>query len=139
MASTRRPKPVEQWRDRRQVLGIRGEQLATEFLLACGWTVEAQRFRLGRHDIDVVVRKGRLVAFVEVKTRRSDICGAPVQSVGRLKQRRIGRVAAYWALRHGRPDDDYRFDVVAVDGAGQRPAVEHIPDAWRLESPWIFR
>ena len=45
------------------------------YLVACGWQVEAHRFRIGRHDLDLIVRRGRLVAFVEVKTRRSLRCG----------------------------------------------------------------
>ena len=138
MPNTRPIKPVEEWRNRRQVLGVRGEETAIGFLVAHGWTLEAHRFKLGRNDIDLVMRKDRRVAFVEVKTRQSDVCGAGVESVTRWKQRKIGKVAVYWVLRHGRPGDEYRFDLVAV-GGGIRPAVEHIPDAWRLDRPWIFR
>ena len=117
---------------------MRGEEIAIEFLSARGWTLEAHRFKLGRNDIDLVMRKGRLVAFVEVKTRQSEVCGAGVEAVTGWKQLKIGKVAAYWTLRHGRPDDEYRFDLVAV-GGGIRPAVEHVPDAWRLDSAWLFR
>ena len=63
------------------------------FLVACGWQVEAHRFRLGRHDLDLVIRRDRLVAFVEVKTRRSLRCGSAVESVSALKRRLIERVA----------------------------------------------
>jgi len=134
----RRLKPVDEWRNRRHVLGARGEEIALRFLEQLGWVREARRFRLGRNDIDLVMRKGRLVAFVEVKTRGSDVCGSGVEAVNAWKQRKIAKVAMYWALRHGRPDDEYRFDVVAV-GVGERPAVEHVPSAWRLESQWVFR
>jgi Holliday junction resolvase-like predicted endonuclease len=45
-------------------------------------------------------------------------------------------VASVWVLRQGKPDDEYRFDVVAIqDAPGGQPAVEHIPDAWRLTGP----
>ena len=56
----------------------------------------------------------RLIAFVEVKTRRSRACGSAVESVSAFKQRILGRVATLWRVRHGRPGDEYRFDVVAV-------------------------
>ena len=138
VANTRTLKPVEEWKNRRQVLGARGETIALKFLVARGWTLEAHRFKLGRNDVDLVMRKGRVVAFVEVKTRQSEVCGAAVESVTRWKQRKIGKVAICWALRHGRPGDEYRFDVIAV-GGGVRPAIEHVPDAWRLDSPWLFR
>ena len=41
------------------------------FLTSCGWQIEGHRFRLGHHDVDVVARRGPLVAFVEVKARGS--------------------------------------------------------------------
>lgn len=108
--------------------------MALAYLTACGWAIEAHRFRFGRHDVDLVARRRSLVAFVEVKARRSDGCGAPVEAVGWQKRRAIARTAEVWRLRFGRPGDRYRFDLLAVklqrDG---RVAVEHIADAWRVE------
>jgi putative endonuclease len=133
MSRTRRFTPTSEWEDKRQLLGLRGEQIAIAFLTSCGWSVEAHRFKLGRHDLDLVVRKGSTIAFVEVKTRRSSSCGTAVEAVGQRKQRDIARVASVWLLRYGRPNDEYRFDLVAIqDTPGGRPAVEHVPDAWRL-------
>jgi putative endonuclease len=132
MPRTRTFIPVAQWEDERQLLGLEGERIAIAFLTSCGWSVEAHRFKLGRHDIDLVVRKGRTVAFVEVKTRRSHTCGTGLEAVHRRKQRDIARVASVWVLRYGRPGDEYRFDLVAVsDFRGGAPRVEHLPDAWR--------
>ena len=117
------------------MLGIEGERVAIAYLTSCGWSVEAHRFKLGRHDVDLVMRKGRTVAFVEVKTRRSDLCGSGLEAVSRRKQRDIARVASVWLLRHGREGDEYRFDLVAVEGG----KVEHVADAWRPESLWIAK
>lgn len=135
MSRTRRFVPTSEWEDARQLLGLRGEQIAIAFLTSCGWSVEAHRFKLGRHDLDLVIRKGSMVAFVEVKARRSRSCGTAVESVSRRKQRDIARVASVWLLRYGRPNDEYRFDVVAIqDIPGGQPVIEHVPDAWRLSS-----
>jgi putative endonuclease len=73
-----------------------------------------------------------MVAFVEVKTRRSLARGSAVESVDRRKQAIIAKVASVWCLRFGQPNDEYRFDVVAVQEheAGQY-SLEHIADAWR--------
>jgi putative endonuclease len=137
MSFTRRFVPVEQWEDERQVLGLEGERLAIAFLTSCGWSVEAHRFKLGRHDIDLVVRRGSTVAFVEVKTRRSTTYGSGLEAVNWRKQRDIARVASVWVLRHGRPGDEYRFDLLAVeDLPGREPTVEHVPDAWRPRGLW---
>jgi putative endonuclease len=134
VAGIRRFIPACEWENPRHLRGIWGEHVALAYLTACGWDIEAHRFRLGHHDIDLVARRGDLVAFVEVKTRHSARCGSALESVSRLKQRLISRVALLWRLRHGRPSDEYRFDLVAVHdlGAGHYE-VDHVPDAWRLE------
>jgi putative endonuclease len=130
--------PTTEWEDLRQLRGLWGERVAIAYLVSCGWEIEAHRFRLGRHDLDLVVRRGNTVAFVEVKTRRSVAQGSGVEAVGRRKQCTIAKVASLWRLRYGRPEDEYRFDVVAVQdhGAGQC-SVEHVEDAWRLGRGWL--
>jgi putative endonuclease len=134
MGAARRFIPVSQWEDERQVLGLEGERIALAFLTSCGWSVEAHRFRLGRHDVDLVIRKDHTVAFVEVKTRRSATCGSGLEAVSSRKQRDLARVASVWILRHGRPGDEYRFDLVSVQVGrrGRSHGIEHVADAWRL-------
>jgi putative endonuclease len=133
MRPTRRFTPTSQWEDARQRRGLWGERVAMAFLTSCGWQVEGHRFRLGRHDVDVVARRGPLVAFVEVKARGSVLCGTPVESVRWQKRRILGKVAALWQVRHGRPSDEYRFDVIAIQfQAGGGYTIEHLKDAWRL-------
>jgi putative endonuclease len=134
MPRGRRFVPSAEWEDRRQRRGLAGERVAMAYLVSCGYEVEAHRFRLGRHDVDLVVRRERLVVFVEVKTRRSTVCGSPLEGVSALKRHILSRVAILWRLRYGRPGDTYRFDVVAVRDAGHgRWQVDHVPDAWRLD------
>ena len=84
--------------------------------------------------MDLIARRGSLVAFVEVKTRRSQVCGAALEAVGWQKRRAIARVAECWRLRYGRVGDRYRFDLLTVRlAAGEVVAVNHVMDAWRLE------
>lgn len=138
--AVRRFVPVQEWDDRRQRRGVAGEWAAYGYLTACGWDVESHRFRLGRHDVDLIARRGPLVAFVEVKTRRSSVCGGPAEAVGALKRHSIAKVAELWRIRFGRPDDEYRFDLVSVyDHGGGRYLIEHCPDAWRLDRPVGWR
>ena len=73
------------------------------------------------------------MAFVEVKTRRSNACGSALESVSALKRHILGKVAMSWRLRHGRAGDTYRFDLLAIqDLGGGRYEVEHVEDAWRM-------
>ncbi len=137
MPPTRRFVPVESWDDARHRLGLRGEMAALAYLTACGWSIEAHRFRLGRHDLDLVARRAGLVAFVEVKTRRGDGYGAPLESLGARQRSAIRRVAEIWRQRFGRPGDTYRFDLI---GVLERPSgghvIEHVADAWRAGERW---
>jgi putative endonuclease len=113
-------------------LGDRGEAIAAEYLEAHGWTVLHRNFRLRHREIDLVVRRGVKVAFVEVKTRAGSAFGHPLEAITRRKQKEIQQVAAAWLHRHGTPSDTYQFDAVAIllpfDGP---PTIEHLEDAWR--------
>ena len=94
--------------------------------------MEAHRFRVGRHDIDLIIRRRDLVVFVEVKTRASLVCGHPLQALGWQKLRSLAWAAECWRARFGRLGDRYRFDVVAIRlGKGRAPEVTHLEDAWR--------
>jgi putative endonuclease len=114
-------------------LGVRGECLARGALERTGWTTLAQNYRFGRREVDLVVRRGSLVVFVEVKTRSGRGFGAPEMAVTWRKRREIETVAQDFLFRRGLTELDVRFDVVAieVDGRGHTSRLEHIEDAWR--------
>ena len=132
MRSRPRFVPSEEWTDPRQRRGLWGERVAMAYLVSRGWTIETHRFRVGHRELDVVARRGSLVAFIEVKTRTSAAWGAPSESVVWRKRRTITQVAEVWRQRHGRAGDSFRFDVVAVRvERGQGYRVEHLEDAWR--------
>jgi putative endonuclease len=121
------------WSDPRHVRGLEGELLAIRYLRSTGWSILDHRFRMGRLEVDLVARKGHLVAFFEVKTRWTGVFGSPLQAVTWAKRREIVRVARAWVDRHGRPDDAYRFDVIGITmGRGCRPTLDHIEDAFRI-------
>ncbi|MDQ8163583.1 MAG: YraN family protein [Gemmatimonadota bacterium] len=116
----------------RQALGLLGERIAARWLRRAGWTFVAHRFRSGHRDIDLIMRRGHMIAFVEVKARRSDAFGGPVEAVHHRKRRELGRSARVWMDRHGSTELTYRFDVVGVLVVGQNVRVLHIEDAFSL-------
>ena len=75
-------------------MGRRGEQLAIQYLSAAGWTILAGNYRFGRREVDLVVRRAGLIAFVEVKTRAGDGYGRPEDALTWKKRREIEAVAA---------------------------------------------
>lgn len=116
----------------RQDLGLLGERIAARWLIREGWRVVAHRFRTGHRDIDLVVRRENDVAFVEVKARRGEQFGSPVEAVHYRKRRELGRSARIWVDRHGSDTLSYRFDVVGVLIIGQNVRIRHIPNAFDL-------
>jgi putative endonuclease len=113
-------------------LGPRGEELACRYLTTRGWTVVDRNFRMGRKEIDLVARRGEVVAFVEVKTRAGTGYGDPLEAITWRKRREIQQVAASWVDRHGRTGEVYRFDAVAVLLVDGRARIRHVEDAWRM-------
>ena len=87
----------------------------------------ARRYRTPLGEIDLIVKRGRTLAFVEVKARASsaDALGA----VGRFAERRIADAADLWLARHPAAAGlDLRFDMVVVT-PWRLP--RHVPDAFR--------
>jgi len=120
----------------KQLLGLRGERIAEEWLVRKGWRVVERRFRSGHRDIDLVVERvgaeGRLIAFVEVKTRVSPAYGGPLGAVHWRKQREMARAARDWMSREKGGAASFRFDVVGVI-YGQGPTeVVHIENAFQV-------
>lgn len=119
------------WTDARHILGLEIEERVITWLTRKGWFIEAHRFHLGHNDIDIIARRGTLVAFIEVKARRNADFGAPEEAVGKKKRRIIERLAWVWITRYGREGDSYRLDIVAIQGPKGKEKVRHIEDAWR--------
>jgi putative endonuclease len=116
----------------RQELGVLGERIAERWLRGRGWRVLARRFRSGHRDLDLVVVRDGVVAFVEVKARRGTAFGDPVAAVHWRKRRELARSAAVWLDRHGRPNVTCRFDVVGVLVEGARVRIRHVENAFFL-------
>ncbi len=115
----------------RDEFGRRGEKLAEKHLRRAGMRTVARRFRTPVGELDLVMRDGPTLVFVEVKTRRSNALAPPQDQVRASKQRRVVR-AARWFLESRRLTGiPVRFDVVAVVWPeGADPVVTHIRDAF---------
>ena len=110
--------------DRRQLLGIHGEDLACAELCRRGYAILERRYRTRHGEIDIVAREGACVVFVEVKTRADERFGGGAAAVTPWKQRRIVQMAQDYLTRRGLHDRPCRFDVVVVDVQGDAPRVE---------------
>ena len=116
--------------DGRGEIGRRGEALAAELLRAKGLTIVERNFRCRAGEIDLVALDGPTLVFVEVRSRRGDRAGTPLESVDPRKRARVTRVARHFLATRGLAEQDVRFDVVGIRFDQEPPAVEHLSAAF---------
>lgn len=113
-------------------LGDYGERVATDWLRSKGCRILARNYRGPRKgEVDIVARDGRLLLFVEVKTRRADTKIRPLDAVDKHKQSLIERGANAWLKQLGTRNLPWRFDVIEIyveDGV--KPRINHVKDAF---------
>ena len=116
----------------RQGLGVAGEQLARRHLEQQGYELIAANWRRPHGELDLIMRDGDVLVFVEVKTRRSERFGAAEESVTPAQGTRLLRAAESFLA--GQPDLAHlfwRIDLVAVTLApsGAVSRLTHVVDA----------
>lgn len=122
----RRDAPEPQ-RVARESRGRLSEHVAAAFLVLRGYRVLARRLRTPYGEIDLIARRGRRIAFVEVKYRRTR---EAAEAALRPKQaKRVARAAAYWISRYPAYEDfEQGFDAVLV-----------MPWAWPVLMPDAYQ
>lgn len=107
------------------IKGRKGERRAVRYLKRHGYKIICRNFKCPFGEVDIIARKGDVVAFTEVKTRFSDIYGAPSEAVNAARRHRyIQSARFYYAGRE--PECIIRFDIIEVTEQG----VSHIEDAF---------
>jgi putative endonuclease len=103
----------------RQALGKQGEDLAVAELERLGNAILARRYRTRHGEIDIVARDEATIVFVEVKAKETAEFGTAAEAVTVRKQRRVVSMAVDYLARNRLTGHPCRFDVVAIDGAGE--------------------
>lgn len=110
--------------------GAYGETLALKYLEQKGYVLIARNYRIGRDEIDMIMRDGELTVFVEVKARSSTNYGLACEAVDKRKQGRMARAALSYLQE--KPEETVRFDVAEVDlNTG---TVRHIENAFMTDA-----
>jgi len=110
----------------RRKRGIAGEERAVNFLTGKGYRILERNYRCPQGEIDIIALDGKVLVFVEVRTRRESSYGFPEESITSLKQRRIIRCATWYLHQKKLEMQDCRFDVIAIMG----DRIEHISGAF---------
>lgn len=110
--------------------GVWAEKYAAGYLVAKGYKILAERYKTKYGEIDLIIRKGNVIAFVEVKSRRS--INEALESITPKMRIRIGNAAQYYLSQNEEAVHcDLRFDVIAI-----KPPLflAHLDNAWYLDS-----
>ena len=113
-------------------LGKSGEEMAADYLRSLGYLIEDQRWHLNHLELDIVAidRATNQIVFVEVKTRATDMYGAPEDAVNYKKIKYLVYAADAYLKQH-RIELDWRFDIIAIiDDGKSAPRINHIKDAF---------
>jgi putative endonuclease len=117
--------------DDRAGLGTAGEKAAERFLRRLKYRIVTRNYRCPAGELDIVALDGKIVVFVEVKTRTGREHADPQDAVNTQKRRHMHRAAQFFIRHTGSEDRQFRFDVVAIvqtpDGSLQ---TEHLPGAF---------
>ena len=121
--------------DPRRHLGQLGEQLAAEHLARRGFEIIDRNYRTRWGELDIVAFDGRVLAFCEVKTRRSNgDRGRAFEALHSAKRTQVRKMAGRWLIeRSDRPHaDELRFDAIGVTLTpdGRLLAIEHLEGAF---------
>ena len=114
-------------------VGRRAEQIALDYLLARDLKLVARNFRCRVGEIDLIMKHGTCLVFIEVRYRKPNRFATATLSVDSRKQKKLLRAAAFFLCR--RPhfaNHVVRFDVVALDGPSElRSTIQWLQDAFR--------
>ncbi len=111
-------------------LGRQGEDIAAAYLQQQGYEILTRNYRCRYGELDIICRKGGLLVFVEVKTRRSDLFGSPEEAITRSKIGHIKKVALHYLNEHQTKHRETRFDVVTIMMRSSQPDINHIEAAF---------
>lgn len=110
--------------------GLQGQDVALRFLQSKGMSLADANFRVRRSEIDLIMKDGAYIVFVEVKYRRGVGYGYPGESVNISKQKRIKNAALHYIAYKNLHNNDFRFDVVEVLEESNGMTINHIEDAF---------
>ena len=110
----------------RRETGTQYEERAAEYLIAQNYQILERNYRIRSGEIDIIARDVTVLVFIEVKYRKNDESGNPLEAVDIRKQRKIIKVARYYLYQKKYGDVPCRFDVIGICGSH----IEHIKDAF---------
>lgn len=113
-------------------LGQLGERTAEAFLRRLGYHILARNYRCPLGELDLVVRDGGTLVFVEVRSHTGVAFGDPLESVTLRKQRQVAKAAMHYVMVHRLEAQAMRFDVIGLCWKHGTPSFSHVKSAFEL-------
>jgi putative endonuclease len=110
--------------------GNAAENVACQYLETQGLTLVERNYRCRSGELDLVMRDGSYLVFVEVRCRRDKRYGMPAETVTKIKQKRLIRAATHY-LQYHHLDVPCRFDIIAVTQVNGKLRLEWIQNAFQ--------
>lgn len=110
----------------KHILGKIGEDIVEKYLKENDYKIIERNFRGSRGEIDIIAKDKNEYVFIEVKTRSSNICGRPSESVNNLKKKHIIQTIKYYLYLNKLEDENIRIDVIEVYIIKKNVWINHI-------------
>ncbi|MDP3012699.1 MAG: YraN family protein [Candidatus Subteraquimicrobiales bacterium] len=111
-------------------LGIRGEEIASRFLIKKGFKILFKNYRLKFGEIDIIALDKNSLVFVEVKTRFNTEFGKPFEAINISKQNKLRKLADCFIAFNQPEAKFFRFDVISILINKDKREVVHIENAF---------
>jgi len=95
-------------------VGLKGEEIATNYLKDKGYKIIDRNFRKSYGEIDIIATKNKVLVFIEVKTRTSNQFGSPIEQITSNKIRTLTKTAQFYSVSHPNLPNSLRIDAVGV-------------------------
>ena len=113
----------------KQIIGQKGEEFAGKYLIENGYKIVERNYRFKRAEIDIIAKKGKLLVFIEVKTRKNNNFGFPEEFVSDRKIELFGLSSEEY-IEQIEWEGNIRFDVIALTAIKASFEIEHFEDAF---------
>lgn len=122
-----------------EMIGVKGEKLAQNFLKRRGYQILETNFKCKWGEADIIATKDGEISFVEVKTRGQNFFGSPADAVNLTKRKHIYKVAEFYILKNNMRDIPISLDVIEVYLLKKNePRIFHLRNAI-IENPYQIR
>lgn len=111
------------------LLGKKGEQLATDFLVKKGYNIVERNYRFEKAEVDIIAKQKDTLAIIEVKTRSTTDFGNPQDFVKPSQIKRLVKAVNEY-VNDNDLNVDVRFDIIAIIKDGNHYKIEHLENAF---------